>query len=170
MVYQWKASAQLSKLDPQKCGTRLEQIEKKKGALTPETVVDDARSKSSPLHKGFTWDDSEAAEAHRLNEARYLLRQIVVVTSVPDKDEEPKTIRAFVSVQQEDGDEDDNNGKTYVNVTDALSDPKMREQVLTRAYNELKAWQARYEGLEEFAGVRKAIANVKLKNAKASAR
>lgn len=162
MVYQWKSSAQLSNLDPQKCGTRLEQIERKTGALTPETVVDDARRKSSPLHKGFTWDDNEAAEAHRLNEARYLLRQIVIVTSVPDKDEEPKTIRAFMSVSQDDDHDESTSAKSYVNVTDALSDPKLREQVLTRAYNELNAWQARYESLEEFAGVRKAIASVKL--------
>jgi len=171
MVYKFKSAAQLSHLDAQACGKRLEQIEKKSGAITPVAVVNDARSKASPLHDAFTWDDKEAAEAHRLNEARYLLRNIVVVTSEPE-DKEPTVIRAFISVPNAASDdvdvEEPTKGSSYINVTDALSDPKLRAVVLKRAYGELLAWKCRYEALEEFAGVRKAIASVKFK-AKAAA-
>jgi hypothetical protein len=152
MVYKWKSAARLRGLDPQACGQRLAKIEKQAG-LTPENVVEDARAASSPLHDGFTWDDSEAAEKFRLDEARYILRAIIIVTSDPiDEDEEPSTVRAFFPVKEEDEEE-----SSYVNVTDVMSDSKLRAKILTRAYDELTAWKERYNNLEEFADVRKAI-------------
>jgi hypothetical protein len=48
------------------------------GRITPELVVDAARDPDSPLHEFFTWDNDEAAEKHRLNEARSLIRSIRV--------------------------------------------------------------------------------------------
>lgn len=58
---------------------RLERIRgKARGVLTPEDVVKDARSESSPLHGHFTWDDSQAAHMQRLHEARVLIRSVRV--------------------------------------------------------------------------------------------
>lgn len=53
------------------------------GVVTPEHVVDAARDPESPLHGYFEWDDVEAAEAHRRDQARALLRswRIRVVTN-----------------------------------------------------------------------------------------
>lgn len=48
------------------------------GRLTPETVVDIARSEASPLHRYFEWDTAKAAEAYRLDQARTLIRSVRV--------------------------------------------------------------------------------------------
>lgn len=61
---------------------RLEKIRAKaQGVLTPDDVVKDARSASSPLHSHFTWDDSEAAHQFRLEQARTLIRNVRVEVS-----------------------------------------------------------------------------------------
>lgn len=49
------------------------------GRLTPNAVVEAARAITSPLHRFFTWDDAEAAEAHRREQARKLIGRIKVV-------------------------------------------------------------------------------------------
>lgn len=51
------------------------------GLITPDAVVRAARSPSSPLHALFTWDNRKAAHAHRLNEARMLIRSVMVTVS-----------------------------------------------------------------------------------------
>ena len=43
------------------------------GRLTPELVVRDARDRKSPLHKLFEWDDSKAAHAYRIEQARRVI-------------------------------------------------------------------------------------------------
>jgi hypothetical protein len=48
------------------------------GRLRPEDVVDAARNPNSALHSYFTWDDSEAAAAYRLQEARALIKRVRV--------------------------------------------------------------------------------------------
>ena len=46
--------------------------ERNNGRLLPEDVVTAAADPGSALHARFTWDDTEAAEKHRRNEARTL--------------------------------------------------------------------------------------------------
>lgn len=53
-----------------------------KGILRPEDVVEAARPKGSVLHSSFTWDNRAAAEAHRINEARTLIRSVRVDITV----------------------------------------------------------------------------------------
>lgn len=48
------------------------------GLLTPDAVVAAARPRDSALHSFFTWDNKVAADAHRLNEARTLIRSVRV--------------------------------------------------------------------------------------------
>ena len=50
----------------------------KDGRLNPEDVVDAARNPNSSLHSYFTWDDTEAAAAFRLQEARALIKRVKV--------------------------------------------------------------------------------------------
>lgn len=52
----------------------LKALEDQQGRLTPQKVVDAARDPDSPLHAEFIWDDAVAAEKHRLDKARRLLR------------------------------------------------------------------------------------------------
>jgi hypothetical protein len=64
----------------------LERISRLKGGrITPDTVIVEAKKKSSPLHEFFTWDDSEAAKKQRLYEARELIRSVRVTTVVEER-------------------------------------------------------------------------------------
>lgn len=52
---------------------RLREIEQRTGMLTPDAVLKDAKSKESPLHQLFEWDDRKAAAKWRLEQARDLI-------------------------------------------------------------------------------------------------
>ena len=56
----------------------LQAIEAASGVLTPEAVLEAAKSPESILHDSFTWDDSEAAHQHRLYQARKLISSVKV--------------------------------------------------------------------------------------------
>lgn len=55
-----------------------------KGGLRPSEVVAEARSKDSPLHGEFEWDDKKAGAEHRLNQARQLIRVAVITRTQED--------------------------------------------------------------------------------------
>ena len=55
---------------------RLSELNAKHGHLTAEMVLNDARDPRSPLHDRFEWDDSTAAEAYRIIQARVLIKTI----------------------------------------------------------------------------------------------
>ena len=66
------------------------------GMLLPEAVVQRARSSNSALHKYFEWDDSEAAVAYRMQQARRVIRTVVRIVERPNA---PATqVRAFISL------------------------------------------------------------------------
>ena len=54
----------------------LAELESSGGRLTPNGVVEAARDAASPLHYHFEWDDSVAAEQHRLDQARRLITSV----------------------------------------------------------------------------------------------
>lgn len=63
------------------------------GKLTAELVVEAARDPDSPLHSAFTWDDAEAARERRLEQARSLIRSVVILKQ---EDKEPRCV--FVNI------------------------------------------------------------------------
>lgn len=126
-------------------GEHLELLRKKcKGEITPKDVVDDARHNNSPLHSFFEWNDSKAAEQHRLSQARGLIRSVVAIYTEPDKP--ARRVNAFVHVSE---------GETshYRATHHAMSQKDTREAVLRQAFRELRAWQRRYQDLDEFAAL-----------------
>jgi hypothetical protein len=76
------------------------------GTLAPQDVLTDARNPNSPLHDLFLWNDSEAAEAYRLIQAREVVRVVVRMaprpaqetTRVVVKRAEPRASRPAVTV------------------------------------------------------------------------
>jgi hypothetical protein len=72
----------------------LELIRQTTGDLRPEDVLDDARNPNSPLHSCFTWDDSVAAEAYRLTQAKAVIRVAIRYLSRPSS--EPQRVRIKV--------------------------------------------------------------------------
>ena len=158
MAYQWVRGSRLSG-DAQVVGEELDRIAAEHGgSLTPEVVLDAARPEGALLHDrgGFEWRDEAAAEAHRLNQARYLIRSIQIVVSHP----EPQAIRAYVAVRQEEPElpEAPATASTiYVPTETALKEPVLRDQVLHQAYSELQQWANRYRRFKEFGQLLDAI-------------
>lgn len=56
----------------------LEQLERK-GRITAEDVLADAKSPKSPLHELYDWDIKRSAESHWLDRTREIIRTIKVV-------------------------------------------------------------------------------------------
>jgi hypothetical protein len=151
MIFEWSAGAHVM-LDAQEAGQHLEEIKVRCGELTPAAVVDDARMRDSPLHPYFEWDDCKAAAKHREDQARYLIRHLVVrIEEEDEKAPERAPVRAFFSV------EDRQARRSYVPMAEAMSDADMRKQVLERGLNELHGWRRRYADLTEFSKVYSAI-------------
>lgn len=153
MVYEWATGSRLE-AKPQEVGERIEQIRTiNAGSVTPELLVDDARAEDSPLHSCFEWDDGRAAEKFRLDQARLVLRSIVV--SVTEDRRLP--VRAFVAIER-----NDDEGKVYTSVQEALGTDALREQLLNNALREVQSWRRRYSRLKELASVFGAIDQLEL--------
>ena len=147
MIYQWKNGSTV-KIDPQVAGAEMERVRTmQNGRLEARDLVEQSREPTAPLHPAFEWNNEVAAEAYRVEQAKYMIRSIEVVV----RDEpEAKPVRAFVSVKR---DED----RSYTSVSHAMSDADLRKQVLQNALRELEAWRNRYAELVELANVFAAI-------------
>jgi hypothetical protein len=128
-----------NKANPQVIGAALEKIsEDNKGELTPLAVVEKARAKSHPLHLHFEWDDSVAAEAYRLDQARSLIRLV----RVEDDDAAEGTSRAFISIN-------DGDGSSYRPIASVKRSADLQLAVLKQAQRDLEAWERRYRELTD---------------------
>ena len=162
IVYAWKETRGY-KVSAQIIGEELEKIEREHGEVEPSRIISAARSPSSVLHQFFDWDNASAANLYRLSQARTMI-QCLVVKAI-DGNETKNPVRAFVSLMA-----DDDEGREYVGMAAAMSDREKREQILSQARTELEGWRLRYEHLQEFAVVVKAIDKLKIKRRKKSAK
>lgn len=153
-VFQGNAQA-----DPQRIGEALAKIAKKSGGeLTPHATVDAARDRKHVLHPHFEWDDKRAAENHRLDQARAIIRSI----TVEDLETSEPPARAFHSITAKDG-----NGTSYRTLKEVLSSPDLQEILLKAAERDLAAFEARYRELVDVCALVKAARQeiVKRRNA-----
>lgn len=97
--YRWRAGHSVPGISPDEAAQELVRIEADSGGLTPAAVVEASRDESAPLHPAFTWDDSQAGERWRRQEARTLIRSIEVVR---EDDNEKTAVPVFVSVTSPD--------------------------------------------------------------------
>lgn len=127
------------KADPQVFGDALAEITAAAGGrLTPNAVVDSARSENHPLHPHFEWDDALAAESYRLDQARNIIRMVRVV----DDQATEGTARAFFSVN-------DKSGVAYRSVTEVKSSADLQMALLRQAERDLDAFSRRYRDLTD---------------------
>lgn len=132
-----------------------------------ESVVEDARSKNSVLHKYFEWDKNKAFEKGLIDRARELIGAIVYeVVEVNDDGSYAKPtdnhgfVRAFPNIPNDDQDQ-----RNYVPIEIVLVDEDKRSQLIENARREAEAWLQRYAIVSELAGaakfIRKAIVMMK---------
>lgn len=111
-----------------------------RGRLEPADVVEVARNPKNPLHKRFTWDDTEAARLHRLNEASALIRSVhITVRTVHGSGR----VRAFVSPR---GASDDR----YLPVKEAGANRELSALVLQQMRRDIENLVRKYAHLAEF--------------------
>lgn len=151
MVYRFKVGAHLpAGLSPQEVGERLARLREEGGGFLPASVVEDARSEHSPLHPAFEWDDGEAAERYRLEQAGHLIRCVVVV--VRDEHDNPHETRAFVPVSVREAGE-----SRYLPIVTVISDEDYKRQHTERLLNELLAIRRKGTEFHEFDRIWRAI-------------
>lgn len=130
----------------------IEQLEAQNGhKATAEEMLDSARPSTSPIHHLFEWDDKKAAEEHRLDKARYLLRAVLVEYYI-EATKKTVTVRAHVFSPKK---------KAYFSIKTVLNDTEMRAELVRQALEELRAWQKTYRALHELASIFQAIDGLK---------
>lgn len=147
MVYKWNGYNLPVKAEI--VGRELEKLERKNGSVQPEDMVKAAKSEKSVLHPLFEWDNDKAADAYRVEQAKTVIRLLVV----EDLSGEgmPKKVRAFVNVSES------REKGVFINTQKALETPETRGIVLRAAFAELVAFKAKYETYTELSRVFTAI-------------
>lgn len=115
------------------------------GRLVPQAVVDESRPKTAPLHSQFEWDDSKAAEQHRLWQARQLIR---VSVELIGNEQDGRMSRVFVSLTTDRGSK-----QGYRTMVSVLGDRELRDQLLQDSLEDMKRFRERYASLRELAKV-----------------
>lgn len=123
--------------DPEKVKREIDAIVNRNGSATPEQVVDAARDERSELHKCFTWDDHEAAEKWRREEARKLIISLVVED---EKKPEMMPVRCYVTTERKAG---------YKKIETVVNNLSEYERLLGQALAELEAFEKKYKSLME---------------------
>lgn len=119
---------------------------KHRGTIKPEDVVSFARNPKTSLHSHFTWNDGEAATAHRLWQARQVIRVHVVTIEGTNEN-----VRAFVSLKSDRG------VRGYRRTVDVLSDEELRNTLLSEAKDEMQSFVKKYKTLNELTPVIRAM-------------
>ena len=143
MVYQYKVP--YARVGAQIAGEELARIEKEKGSLTPEMVVDESREEDAPLHPVFEWNDRKAAERYRIVQAGSLIRNVTFKIKEAPRMEPTRAFVNVAPVGQRKG--------IFVSIKSAMDDEESRETVLARALAELEKVKEKYKNLQELAGI-----------------
>jgi hypothetical protein len=152
-TFRYVEGFQVSRISAQELGMFIRRLQRQLGrqAKAPE-LVEAARPRDSPIHHLFDWDDRSAAKKYRMEQARYLLRSVVVEVQVAE-DRPPLLIRANLPMDTGDG----HHLKGYVPLDRAMTEEEMREMAVHRAWQELLGWRRRHRDLRELAGICAAI-------------
>ena len=128
----------------------LEDIRQREGRLTPSLVVEEARAQATPagalLHSRLEWRNDVAADAHRLTQARELIRSLRVVYREATETEPARSVRAYHSLN-------DANGYHYEPAHEVADDPMSRAIALRDMEREWKALYRRWSEFAEFVEV-----------------
>lgn len=114
-------------------------------SATPAQIVDMARDNGTELHKCFEWDDAIAAEKHRLDQARQVVRHLVIRETV--KENKPP-IRFFFRPE---------GGAGYQPTQVIVRNQDSYQALLKSAMRDLDALRIKYHSLTELEQVFDAI-------------
>jgi hypothetical protein len=131
-------------IDVQKAGEELDRLKgHNSGDLTPDVVVEAAKSPKNPLHGAFEWDDSKAAHQHRLATAGLLIRSIVVLVTKAGE-EENKSVDVTVTGAK---------GAGGIATARVVPPEELHRQRVESGWRELAEWRHKFGEVAEFAAV-----------------
>lgn len=149
MKYGWANGSRIG-AEPDRVAGAFERIRAKdNGRLTVDAVVAAARNPRSVLHPLITWDDAQAADRWRREEAAYLIRSLIVYV---EHEQEVAAVRLYVSVHQQ-----DDARASYTRVSIAASNQDLWTEVEQQALRSLVVFRAKYRNLSRFRSVCAAI-------------
>lgn len=157
MQYKWKRSPK-GKVDAQVAGEHIEEIKEKRGGITPQLLVIEAKKKRSPLHNCFEWDNSVAAEQYRIVQAREILRYLVVIIEPETEDEEEIYVRGFIAPL----DTEEDSHQSYLTISEVMADEDLDKAYKQQILRELKAIKHKSKSYNEFSKVNRAIEEIKI--------
>lgn len=140
MQYLWKNGYRGLRGDVQVVGQELERIQEETGSISADLVLENAKPKDAPLHPYFEWNNTKAAEMYRLDQARYLVRNIAVQIERPESDE-PLVTRAFVEIKGEEG--------PYLSLSTVVQDVDLWKQLIKQARKDIEVFENKYSVLSE---------------------
>lgn len=140
VAYKWAENARMG-ADAQAVGEAVERLASRHGGVVPKEVFwREAQKKNHPAHGLFEWNVQKAAEAHWNDQARKILRTLVVVV----KEQEAP---AYVKVEITDADGRSHEG--FMRTDKAMGAPDAKAKVLADAIRQLRGLQRRYSVLSD---------------------
>ena len=146
--YEFSGNIGYHKVSAQTVGEVCEELEKS-GGLSPKALLDASRDEDAPLHSEFTWDDTEAAEKWRLEQARLLISHVRIVMSDDTQEREAMKERGFVTIP--------GRQSVYVSLDTALHKEEYRNHLLEQARRDSETFIAKYRRVEELSEVVRAM-------------
>ena len=141
-VYKFREGHSVKGVSAQDVGLELETIRIRHGSLTPKAVVEEARSEQSPLHSCFTWNNDEAADQHRLHEARRLIVSVRIVNGPASP-----MVPVYVSITTPE------KSREYRQTTEVMSDEKIKARFMDELRRFIETLERKYKGLNDLANV-----------------
>lgn len=142
MKYTFTPSSHI-KADPQIAGEMCEELERT-GGLTAKRLVDANRAADAPLHNCFEWNNRKAAELYREEQARHIIRCIVIV---PEETNEP--VRKFFNIEYKEPE--------YKSIEAILKSEDDTEKLFRRCLAELNSVRRKYASVQKAYAVFAAI-------------
>ena len=117
------------------------------GAVTPARLVEVSKPKNAPLHGEFEWNNTIAAQKYREEQARQIIKNIVII-EVDEKEEEPKQAKCWVNSDRAFVPTDERLHK-YVTIDTALNNESWKDNLLKAAKRDMTSFIVKYKRLTE---------------------
>ena len=132
----------LYKVPAQTVGEFCERLQASETGLSPRSFVEASRDPNSPTHPMIEWRDEIAAEAYREEQARKIIKNLIIVRETDDADERDRGFVVTPGGQSQ-----------YVTLESALGNEAWKAHLLKEARKDMLAFKAKYRRLTELAAV-----------------
>jgi len=136
----------------QRIGCEVEAMLSEEREVTPAGLLERASDPDNPLHPLFTWDERQAAEKYRLQEARHILNHLEIVVIRGEEVFREKALYSLPVILLEEAEEEAAR-RRYVPLAEMKGNAELEALLKASAIKELESFWLRYEhfGWEELA-------------------